>query len=229
MELRDLSRDDLQQYFHGSIFSIPGSDSVIKVREVSKCADTKEIAFQGPVSVKGGPWGERMWFEHKDVCYEIPDPGLIQVGKAAYLFARIPARQWNRGLRTSIIDIRLVDEYFLRNYNRNIVGSLVGRDSPMLFYSMFHPSMAASLEEAIESIVDKKKHITRVLTPDFAVGLSNTVDELVVYYKSFPIGECSVGGKISIAKEFARLENKFNEDVKQKKDGEKLNGKISRY
>lgn len=214
MNLNRLSKDDLVQYFRGSVVNVPSERSVFYVTDI--IGERGEWKFRG--CLKDGTassWGpSNDSVDVDDIDIVLPQPKVLQVKQFAIYSNRIPRRQWSRGLTGNNFRIQVIDEHFVYDMMSKFPNkfSTFGSDAPMVYYSAYYPSTAENIKEAINDIV-AKKYLQRCLTKDFSLGVSPKASEFVLFYKVFPVGEVDSSGEIKMYDGFKTLIDVYQQQL----------------
>jgi len=122
------------------------------------------------------------------ILFKIPQTGYIQHGQNALLFARIPARQWKRGIHQGNCSFdNPLKQYGLRRND----------DSQPCFTKIraaFNP-VYYSLHEAIQMLASKK-YQSVVLSRNMALSTCPKANLFVLWYRYAAIGTVTPNGQI---------------------------------
>ncbi len=135
--------------------------------------------------------------KHK-IKFKTPPVGAFQCGKVAYLYTRIPSKQYQRGLSNG--NAFITTSFWKIYHNRNAQWNSV------LVQAAFD-AKTYPLQEALTMLI-KEKYISVALRNNYTISQYNEVSgPFIVYYMDTPVGTCDASGRaVSIFEKSISLE-----------------------
>lgn len=146
-----------------------------------------------------------------ELIFKYPRTGVFQHGREAYVFHRIPKRQWTKGLCSNNASILPVTRRCVSPRNHINLGH--GTQALPLVHSAFE-GQTFSVSTALEMLANKKARSV-ALPNDFALSLSFVEDpNYFLFYMDIPVARVNKEGKVVHRYEkvySAEIEEMFNE------------------
>lgn len=133
------------------------------------------------------------------ILFKYPPIGVFQNGNQAYLFRRLPARQYARGICAGNSEIVPVTGLIKRHPNglnfQTVKNAFIGK--------------TYTFREAV-AMLESKKFMSVALADGFSLSLSPTAQEgYLMFYFDIPVAWVNLKGELSIV-----LEETYNDQIK---------------
>jgi hypothetical protein len=145
--------------------------------------------------------GDKVLLDLKDpsieVDYRWPTLGFINVEDHAVFVRRKAHRQWKKGLRDLLLDVRVMDDRIINELRE--AGAKYGALFGKVHYEELYSPEYTKVDEAIEQVISGEK-IARCISPKFAITSRYNIENPVLMYKDSIVGVVNNYGGIEIPK-----------------------------